>query len=326
MQGDTQLSSRLEEEMKLTERLRNDLVELRDRACAELNQSKHQAQALAVAVDVRERFIRDLAVSMELLRVENKVLKKASRREMCYNVVTRTNVNEDVQHLSPVITTEELKKQKPEVTNIKAQRFGGLSPVQTKNVGQHSFKRLGSALRCVTGIGKPEENSICRDTADLFSMGSVSEPTLEPRGGRVQSFPTPSPADNAELDEYTEPTSEIIEVQFPSISPEIPPCRTSGRSKVVHPSSGAVIYQIDGRAFAKSHEHPSQPWKSPHSGGVHVVATQPRDTSMRMTPNEACCGEGSCLAMQEDSPLYGVPVSAFIMPRVVICPLSARHP
>jgi hypothetical protein len=339
MQGETQLTSRLEEEMKLTACLRNDLIELRDRACAELNQSKHQAQALAVAVDARECFIKDLAASVQLLRVENKVLKQASRRELCRRALTRRNVNEDVKHMSPKVKTERLGKDEAEVPDIDAQSFEGWKSVQTKKLEQRCCKRSGIALRCVSGLGENlGSNNSCRNTVDWFSMGSLSEPILEPQGGRVQTSPPTSTVDNAEFNDYTELTSEVIQVQFPTISTELPPSHAAafGRREPVYPLSGTIIYQVDGVNVAPAYEDPWLPWKSPNSVGVHMTATRPGDfnphrsvndqsNTVCLTTNEYFSGEGGSLAMQRDSPFYAVPASAFVLSRV-ISPLSSRRP
>jgi hypothetical protein len=123
-----QLMSKLQDEMKLTARLRNDLVELRGRAYAELSKSKDQVQALAVAVDARECFIKDLAASVQLLRAENKVLKNANRRdgEVLTETLTRRNIDNDKQYLPPKLTVREAGQE----TGSVSQESRGFASVQ----------------------------------------------------------------------------------------------------------------------------------------------------------------------------------------------------
>ena len=337
-QGEIQLTTKLQEEMKLTARLRNDLVELRDRACAELNQSKHEAQALAVVVDAREYFIKELAASVEFLRVENKVLKKANRRDLYQNVPAEDfmgrNIGENIQRFSTMIRPRELEQGKDvDIANIITHQSGGQKSVQEKRLGQSCIKRSRIASGCLSEIGRDlGEHGFSKDTVSWLSLGSVSEPTLEPpRGGRasIQASPPIHTSDNAEYCEYATDTPErYFEVDFPTISPEFPPCHAAAlaRGKVAIPSKSTTVYEVDGRALAATHEHvasPKEPVVSRYS--MHQATTQhtqhhlvnERSINTWLTSKQTCHGKVSCLAIQQDSLFYAVPASAFIVPRAV---------
>ena len=331
LKGEIQLTSKLQEEMKLTARLQNDLVELRDRACAELNQSKYETQALAVAVDSREYSIRDLATSVEFLRVENKVLKNANRQDLCQNITTEAfmgmTVDRNIRRFSPKIKTREPGQEDVTIT-ISTKPSGGLKSTRKKRLGQRCVKRSSVTSGDLSGIGWDhlgEDSS--RNTASWLSLGTVSEPTLEPlRGGR-ESFQV-SRSDDTEYCEYSMDTLEgCLEVEFPTISPQFPPCHVAAlaRSKAAIPSRGIILYEVDGRAVVPYHKHllsSSQLSTNPVLSRPRVhqtIASSPRHSrsgTRCLASNQNCQREASCLAIQQDSPFCAVPASTFIVPHL----------
>ena len=335
IQSETHLTSRLEEEMKLTARLRNDLIELQDRACAKLSQSELQVQALAAAVDARECFIKDLAARVELLRVENQVLKKANRRGFCQDVPAEAltaSIGEDVPILSPIINTQELGNGMVRLANDKSRQFEPLRSVQERKLGQRYSMGSGIAFRCISSTcGDREMDNISGDPASWFSMGSISEPTLEPRRASAAQIRVSPPAytfHNAEIGEYAVENGtslQDIEIQFPTICPDFPPCHAAAfeRRKAALPSSSALIYEVDGTALAASrqcndiHMQDSVCLDSPRLRDPPYCSANDESDSAPLAHNETWFGQGRCLMMQRDSPFYAVPASAFILPRVL---------
>ncbi|KAF8514037.1 fungal-specific transcription factor domain-containing protein [Gautieria morchelliformis] len=344
IKGEMQLTSKLQDEMKLTARLRNDLGELRDQACTELSQSKHQAQALAVAVGARECFIKDLAASVKLLRAENKVLKNTNRRdgEVLTEALTGSNIDKDKQYLSPKLRAREAGHEAGGVANIISQQSQGFASVQGGKLGQRCVKRASIAFGCNPRLGMHEyieRNDFPADTASWLLLGSVLESPLEPRssGASIHASPPSLTSNSAKNNKYTintKLTSEDMDVELPTISPGSPPCHAAApaRRKVASPPSDTVVYEVDGMALAATRAPARLPYDSadpdtlPRSAQLAPIRHSPR-LSVNDKPNATCLTsnqilyrqcEASCLAMQQDSPLYTVPASAFILPRAAI--------
>ncbi|KAF8575546.1 hypothetical protein K439DRAFT_734353 [Ramaria rubella] len=332
-EGD-RLTARLQDEMKLTARLRDDLVELRDRACAELDQSKQETQSLAVAIDARECFIEELAVSMELLRVENKVLKNATRRDSLRNFLSELNQQDrtlmeqgfNARAFSPMISRQRTRQESASNDVILKQVEGlrGLKSVQKKKLAQRCVKRSSIPTDGMSGALGMSTNATS-DATNWFSLGSVSEPTLEPRRG-IPSAPTIEPACDDKVISNKSIVEEI-EVEFPTISPKLPPRYAAALAckMMATPSLDVVIYEVDGRALAASKNY----WRATDTlADLTVLRRGTQRTTISGESNYLQLTDGNfqssflnafnfqegASALQWDSSFYAVPVSAFLLP------------